>query len=154
MISAFEDAVAKEFEAGLQIGDVDGRMRRYAHVLVTLNGGQRAVDRFLAESTVLKDGAALGDPMDCFSPSNVDLIFLEESHGFFGHLSAACNSELDIISRVFPPSVNVAIPLLIRVGDEIVAPYLNKLIENVKRIMEVCLQDYHVYSLLHRKFID
>ena len=133
MVSAFEDAVAKEYEQGLQIGDVDGRMRKYAHVLVTLNGGQRAADRFLAESTVLKDGAQLGDPMDCFNPSNPDLVFLEESHGFFGHLSAACNSELDIIERVFPLSVNVAIPLLIKVGEEIITPYINRVIEYVRK---------------------
>jgi recyclin-1 len=132
MITAFEDAVAKEYEQGLQIGDVDGRMRKYAHVLVTLNGGQRAVQRFLAESTVLRDGPQLGDPMDCFNPSSPELIFLDEAHGFFGHLSAACNSELDIIGRVFPSSVNVVVPLLIRVGDEIIAPYLNKLIEHVQ----------------------
>lgn len=132
MISAFEDAVAKEYEQGLQIGDVDGRMRKYANVLVTLNGGQRAGDRFLAESTVLKDGAQLGDPMDCFNPDNPDLVFLEESHGFFGHLSAACNSELDIIERVFPASVNVAIPLLTKVGQEIITPYLNQVIEYVR----------------------
>ena len=132
MISAFEDAVAKEFEQGLQIGDVDGRMRKYAHVLVTLNGGQRAIDRFLAESAVLKDGTQLGDPMDCFHPNNADVFFPEESHGFFGHLSAACNSELDVIGRVFPSSANVAIPLLIRVGDEIISPYLNQVIDHVR----------------------
>jgi recyclin-1 len=132
MVAAFEDAVAKEYEQGLRIGDVDGRMRKYAHVLVTLNGGQRAIDRFLSESSVLKDGPQLGDPMDCFNPSNPDLIFLDESHGFFGHLSAACNSEISVIQRVFPLSVNVVIPLLSRVGSEVIAPYLNKVLEHVR----------------------
>ena len=127
MVAAFEDAVAREYEQGLRIGDVDGRMRKYAHVLVTLNGGQRAIDRFLSENTLLRDGPQLGDPMDCFSPSNPELLFLEESRGFFGHLSAICNSQIAIVERVFPSSVHVIPQLLQRVGIEIILPYLNKI---------------------------
>ena len=127
MVAAFEDAVVSEYEQGLRIGDVDGRMRKYAHVLVTLNGGQRAVDRFLSENALLRDRSQLGDPMDCFSPSNPELLFLEESQGFFGHLSATCNSQIAIVERVFPPSVRVIPQLLQRVGTEIISPYLNKI---------------------------
>ena len=132
MVAAFEDAVSREYEQGLKIGDVDGRMKKYAHVLVTLNGGQRAIDRFLSENILLKDSMQLGDPMDCISPSSPDSLFLEESHGFFGHLSAAFNSQIDIIQRVFPPSVDVVIPLLARVGVEIITPYLRTLFEYVQ----------------------
>ena len=132
MVSAFEDAVSREYEQGLKFGDVDGRMRKYAHVLVTLNGGSRAVDRFLAESTILKDGTQLGDPMDCISLSNPDALFLDESNGFFSHLSAVFNSQINVIQRVFPPSVDVTVPLLERVGAEVIAPYLRILFEYVE----------------------
>lgn len=132
MVAAFEDAVAKEYDQGLRMGDVDGRMRKYAHVLVTLNGGQRAVDRFLAENAILKDGLQLGNPMDCFSPNNPEVLFLEEIHGFFGHLSAAFNSQLSIIGRVFPLSVNVTVPLLRKIGSEIIGPYLEKLFSHAR----------------------
>ena len=133
MVAAFEDAVASEYEQGLRIGDVDGRMRKYAHVLVTLNGGQRAVDRFLSENALLKDGPKLGDPMDCFSPNNPELLFLEESRGFFAHLSAACNSQIAIIERVFPPSVHVTPQFLGKIAKVVISPYLNKLFMHAQK---------------------
>lgn len=127
MVTAFEDAVAKEYEQGLAIGDVDGRMKKYAHVLVALNGGQRAIDRFITENVVLRDGSGLGNPMDCINPAHPDHIFLDEVHGFFGHLSAAFNSQISIMERVFPPPVNVIMPFLTRMCDEIISPYLDTL---------------------------
>ena len=132
MVAAFEDAVSREYEQGLKIGDVDGRMKKYAHVLVTLNGGQRAIDRFISENVLLKEGAQLGDPMDCISPNNPDTLFLEESLGFFGHLSAAFNSQISIIQQVFPPSVDVALPLFERVSVDVVSPYLCSLFEYIR----------------------
>ena len=127
MVAAFEDAVAREYEQGLRIGDVDGRMRKYAHVLVTLNGGKRAVDRFVSENPLLRDGSQLGNPSDCFSPNAPDLLFLDEAHSFFGHLSASCNLQLSIAHRVFPQSLDVTSNLLSRVVIEIIRPYLEQL---------------------------
>ena len=127
MISAFEDAVSREFDQGLKIQDVDGRMRKYSHVLVTLNGGQRAVERFISDNPIIKDRLNLGDPMDCVSPSNADHLFLVESHSFFSHLSSAFNSQVSIIDQVFPASVNVIVPFLQRVGVDVIATYLTTL---------------------------
>ena len=131
MVLAFEDAVAREFEQGLKRGDVDGRMRKYANVLVTLNGGQRAIDLFLSSNPVIRDRAALGDPMDCISPSNPDHLFLEESHAFFGHLSAAFNAQVSIIDRVFPEFTNVVIPYLERIGKDVLNNYLKALFDHI-----------------------
>ena len=133
MISAFEDAVTREFEQGLKIGDIDGRIRKYSNVLVTLNGGQRAIDRFVNENPIFRPDGTLGDPMDCISPSNTELLFLEESHAFFGRLSVAFNEQLDVIKRGFPDTINVSIPLLKKVGTDLLSPYLNRLFE--------CLRD-------------
>ncbi|KAL9121193.1 MAG: hypothetical protein Q9187_002254, partial [Circinaria calcarea] len=131
MISAFENAVSREFEQGLKLEDVDGRMRKYAHVLVTLNGGQRAAERFVSENPLIKDRLNLGDPMDCVSPASIEYLSLEESHAFFGHLSAAFNAQIAIIDRVFPASVNVAIPFLRKVGTDVIATYLNTVLNYV-----------------------
>jgi recyclin-1 len=128
---AFEDAVAREFEQGQKLGDVDGRMKKYAHVLATLNGGQRALDIFIASNPVILDRAALGDPMDCFSPSNPDHIFLEEAHMFWGHLSDAYNAQISIIDRVFPASMNVVVPFLHVLGKEVISKYLGTLFGNL-----------------------
>ena len=137
MIVAFEDAVSREFDQGLQLNDIEGRMRKYAQVLVTLNGGQRAVDQFLFENAVIKDRLNLGDPMDCVSPTNPDHLLLVESHSFFSHLSSAFNAQIAIISQVFPASINVAVPFIQRVGSEVITPYINVLINYLhERSME------------------
>ena len=159
MMTAFEDAVSKEYEHGLSLGDVDGRMKKYAHVLVTLNGGQRAIDRFISENAVIKDGGKLGDPMDCISPNNPEQLFLEESHAFFGHLSAAINSQIGVVERVFPPSVEVLMPFFERVTAEVVGPYVSTLfdylhprsiepyVRAVSGTYEQCLQFVHTVRL-------
>jgi len=131
MITAFEDAVAREFAQGVKLGDVDGRMKKYARVLVTLNGGRRAIDLFIASNPVIRDRAALGDPLDCISLNNADHLFLEESNAFFGHLSAAFNAQTSIIDRVFPTSVDVIIPFLQRIGEVVIATYLKTLFDNI-----------------------
>ena len=128
MIAAFEDAVSREFDQGLQLNDVEGRMRKYAYVLVTLNGGQRAIDRFLSENAIIKDRRNLGDPMDCVSPANPDHLFLVESHSFFSHLSSAFNAQIAIIGQVFPTSIDVVVPFIHKIGTEVITPYLNELI--------------------------
>ena len=129
MVDAFEEAVAREYEQGLKVGDVDGRMKKYAAVLVTLNGGKRAVNEFITQNPLLQSKDELGDPMDCFSASSSDLFFLEEAYSFFRYLTSAFNEQLAIISQVFPPTVNVADAFLKRVADEIISPYLNTIFD-------------------------
>jgi recyclin-1 len=129
MVAAFEDAVAKEYEQGLKIGDVDGRMKKYAGVLVTLNGGKRAVDEFISQNPLLRTKSKLGDPMDCFSATSSDHFFPGEVNSFFRYLTSAYNEQVGIIARVFPPSVNVAEPFLRRIGEEVLKPYLDTLFD-------------------------
>lgn len=124
MVAAFEDAVSREFDQGLKLGDVDGRMKKYAHVLVTLNGGQRAIQRFISENSLITESAKLGDPMDCVSPNNVEHVFLEESHAFFTRLAVEFNAQVDIIDRVFPAGVDVVVPFLKMIGTDVIAKYL------------------------------
>ena len=132
MTGAFEDAVSHEFEAGLKIGDVDGRMKKYANVLVTLNGGQRAISQFLAENTLLQDVSQLGNAMDCLSPTDPDILFTEEIFGFFARFTSAVNAQMQIISRVFPLSVDVASVFLDDVGRKVCVSYINNLLTVVQ----------------------
>ena len=127
IVGAFEDAVTREFEQGLRLRDVDGRMRKYAHVLVALNGGQRAVDKFISKNPLILESAKLGDPLDCINPNNPDHFFEEDSNSFFSHLSATFVSQFEIIDRVFPLSSKIVVALLERVGDTVVGPYLDTL---------------------------
>jgi recyclin-1 len=50
---------------GYEVGDIDGRMRKYAHVLVELNGGQAGVEIFIQKHPIFTDKDSFGRPMDC-----------------------------------------------------------------------------------------
>lgn len=82
MMGIFENAVLREFEQyailrqirnhsyanvrrAYEAGEIDGNMRRYAHVLVILNGGQAGVDLFIHKHPIMFEKVKLGNPMDC-----------------------------------------------------------------------------------------
>ena len=141
MIDAFEEAVSCEFEQGLRLQDVSGRMRKYAHVLVTLNGGKMAIDRFISENPVLKNSIGFGDPLDCVSTTNPDYLFLGESQAFFSRLSTASTNQILIAEQAFPNPIDVVVPFLRIVGTNIIASYLNGLFNYLhERSMESYLR--------------
>ena len=152
LVRAFEDAVAREFEQGLRLQDVDGRMRKYAHVLMALNGGQRAVERFISDNPLILASAQLGDPLECISLDNPDHFFPEESNSFFNQLSATFILQLDIIDRVFPSSNPIVISLLDRVGKAVIGPYLGTLFRaTYERSVEPYLRAVSgTYEQIHR----
>ena len=141
MVDAFEEAVSCEFEQGLRLQDVSGRMRKYAHVLVTLNGGQMAIDRFISENPILKNSIGFGDPLDCVSTTNPDSLFLGESQAFFSRLSTASANQILIAEKAFPNPIDVVVPFLRIVGTNIIASYLNGLFNYLhERSMESYLR--------------
>ena len=138
LVAAFEDAVTHEFDQGLDHGDIDGKMRKYAHVLVALNGGSVAVDHFISRNPIIKEKDSLGDPMDCIHFHSQESISLLESQAFFSHVSTAFNGQTVVIDRVFPPSANVILPFLFRIGDEVVGNYLNTLFKKSRQQSSQC----------------
>lgn len=134
LVEAFETAVSREFEHGLVDGDVEGKIRKYAHVLASLNGGQKAVDMFLSRTRILSDKRSLGNPMDCLDENALGTVSLDWAHRFFSNLSAAFNEQVSIVDRVFPTSVCVIIPFLERIGKEVISDYLTTLFDETHRI--------------------
>ena len=53
--------------SGYEKADYDGLMKRYANVLILLNGGQGAIDLFVAKHYLMFERERLGNPMDCFT---------------------------------------------------------------------------------------
>ncbi|KXL48595.1 hypothetical protein M433DRAFT_29 [Acidomyces richmondensis BFW] len=127
LIAVFENAVLHEFEQGMTANDVDGRMHRYAHVLVTLNGGAAGVDSFMSNNSIMARTVRAGNPLECLesvAPGHVDL---NPSQAFFERLAAMMVEQANIIDRVFPPTVDVLTPYLSRLCDNIISEYLTVL---------------------------
>lgn len=129
LVKAFENAVSREFEHGLDAGDVEGKLSKYAQVLVSLNGGYKGVELFIARSPVVNEKVRFGRPIACLNEGGPGEISLEQSYNFFSSVSTAFNEQVTIIDQVFPASVNAIAPLLQRVGTEVIAEYLNTLFD-------------------------
>lgn len=52
-------------ERALYAADVSGDMKKYACVLVTLNGGQAGVDHFIRQNPLFSEKQKFGNPVDC-----------------------------------------------------------------------------------------
>ncbi|KAL5121975.1 F-box protein: endocytic membrane traffic, recycling ReCYcling 1 [Pleosporales sp. CAS-2024a] len=129
MTGVFENAVLREFEQGYAEKDFDGRMKRFATVLVALNGGAACLDSFIHNHPLMLEKEKLGNPADCLQPSATNQLSLQPSHDFFHGLAAALNEEASVIDRVFPPTVDVMQPFLDRVAEDIISEYLTTLLD-------------------------
>ena len=129
MTGMFENAVLREFEQGYAAGDAEGRMRRYAHVLVTMNGGLAGIDSFISNHPLMVRNVHAGNPLDCLedvAPGHVDL---NPSRAFFERLASTMVEQAVIIDQVFPPSVDVLTPFLSRLCDGPIAEYVTTLVD-------------------------
>ncbi len=134
LVGAFEEAVSREFEQALDAGDVTGKMPKYAHVLVSLNGGQSAVELFLSRSSIISARYRLGNPLDCLNQKESGIFSGEQSYSFFSNLSTAFNEQVSIIDQVFPTSVDVIVQLLQRVKEVVIVEYLTSLFDEAHRV--------------------
>ena len=132
VIATFEDTVLRRFEQSMEVNDIDIGMAKYAHVLVNLNGGDSAIERFIGQNLVFQDCLAFGDPSECFK-DGVALalgISLQPVQDYFRLLSRNVLEQLNIASRVFPSNEidSVVQQYVARVATEILAVYISKLI--------------------------
>ncbi|KAJ9265128.1 hypothetical protein DTO212C5_6802 [Paecilomyces variotii] len=131
-VSMFEVAAAKEFRDGYESEDIDGKMRKYAHVLTILNGGGSAIDYFIHHNHVVTRKSDFGNVKDCID-SETGAVKLQHTQAFLTRLGVGYNDEVSIISRAFPPSLDVATPFLQKVGVDVMSPFLAALFEELHR---------------------
>jgi recyclin-1 len=129
MVGIFENAVLREFEQGYEAWDIDGRMRRYAHVLGVLNGGHAGIELFVQKHPLFSDREALGNSMDCINQASAGGIALEPSRQFLESLCKKVNEQSDIIERVFPAGEDVLQILLEKIGEDILMEYVTPLFD-------------------------
>jgi recyclin-1 len=129
MMGIFENAVLREFEQGYEAWDVDGRMKRYAHVLNNLNGGQAVIELFVHKHPLFTDRVRLGHAMDCINQASAGTITLEPSREFFQILSKNINEQTLVMERVFPHPEKVLEIFLEKLGEDIVGEYVTPLFD-------------------------
>jgi recyclin-1 len=130
VISVFDTAALLEFRRGYENRDVLGSMRKYAHVLHKLNGGQSSIDLFLNHNRLILQKASLGKPTDCIDyASGHGQVSLERTQSFFSRLATGFEAESAIVHQVFLfPAVTI-LSLFDKVGQEILSPYLTSLFD-------------------------
>ncbi|KAK8202950.1 secretion pathway protein Sls2/Rcy1 [Phyllosticta capitalensis] len=131
MMGIFENAALREFEQGYHSQDIEGRMKKYAHVLITLNGGGAALDTFIHNHSLMLDKEKLGDPLQCLDGGLSEKLTLKPAQEFFKRLAIGLNEVAVLIDTVFPPSINVMTPFLERIGEDVISEYINPLLDEV-----------------------
>ncbi|KAL4866079.1 hypothetical protein BDV12DRAFT_173448 [Aspergillus spectabilis] len=131
-VSLFETSALKEFRHGYETNDIDDRMKKYAHVLYTLNGGSSASELFIHHNHIITKKAELGRVNDCIDAST-QKVKLEYTQVFFTRLSVAFNEEVSIINRAFPSALQVASPFIEKVGRDVLYPFLTAIFDEIHR---------------------
>ncbi|RTE74438.1 hypothetical protein BHE90_011133 [Fusarium euwallaceae] len=142
MIGIFESAVLREFEQGYEFWDVDGRMRRYAHVLHTLDGATGGVDLFIQKHPIFNDRELLVvNSMDCLNQAPEDDITLDPSRLFFEMLLAKVNEQASVMERIFPEPAHVFWAFVEKVREDIIMEYSTPLFDEAhERSIEAYLK--------------
>lgn len=152
MTNIFESAVLREFEQGYEFWDVEGRMKRYAHVLDMLNS-TAGEDLFIQKHPIFSDREAVANPSDCLrTAATSDGVSLEPSQQFFENLTKKLNDQAAVIEKIFPKPGKVIWALVDKVREDIIMDYATSLFDEardrsiesylraVSGIFEQCLQ--------------
>ncbi|BCR84474.1 exocyst complex component Sec10 family protein [Aspergillus chevalieri] len=131
-VSLFETAALKEFRQGYETEDIDGTMKKYSHVLCTLNGGGSAVEYFIHHNHMVTRKSEFARVADCIDPVT-SRVKLQQTQVFFTRLSVAYNEEVSIINRIFPPPTKVASPFVEKVGQDVLYPFLTAIFDELHR---------------------
>ena len=129
MMGIFEGAVLREFEQGYEFWDVDGRMRKYAHVLHTLNGAKSGTAAFIRKHPIFNDGELIINPIDCLNRAGADEVTLEPCRRFFGTLLPKVKEQTNVIERIFPEPGPVFWDLVDKVREDVIMEYTNALFD-------------------------
>lgn len=100
----FENAALGEFETGFDENDIDGRVKKFAKVLVTLNGGESCVQLFIQKNQLVYD--RVGDASEFLDPISGKLN-TTKLQAMLKSTSESINKEAKVIDSIFPPSAMV-----------------------------------------------
>ncbi|KAM3516071.1 hypothetical protein MY11210_000353 [Beauveria gryllotalpidicola] len=144
MMGIFEKAVVREFEQGYEFWDVDGRMRRFGHVLHALNGAKSAIDIFIQKHPILNDRDMNFNPIECINRGQgADDVSLTPSQHFFERLLLKVNEQAGVIERIFPDADHVFWELVDKIREDIIMEYTTPLFDEAhERSMAMYLKAF------------
>ncbi|RVX68521.1 hypothetical protein B0A52_07945 [Exophiala mesophila] len=132
-IDLFDTAALLEFRKGYEFKDIQGRMRQYAKVMHTLNGGKSSIDLFLNDNNLVSQKVNLGTASECVDYSlGYGQLSLEKVQAYFERLEAAFSQENAIVQAVFPDPKEVSLRLIEVVGSDILSPFLSQLFDDAR----------------------
>lgn len=132
-IDLFDTAALLEFRQGYEFKDIQGRMRQYASVMHTLNGGKSSVDLFLHDNNLVSQKTNLGTASDCVDYSlGSGQLSLEKVQAYFERLETAFGQENAIVQAVFPDPKEVSLQLIEVVASDILSPFLSQLFDDAR----------------------
>ncbi|KAJ5724558.1 hypothetical protein N7493_006286 [Penicillium malachiteum] len=131
-ISMFETAALNEFRQGYETDDIDELMRKYAHILYSLNGGQSALELFIHHNHLMTRKSELGTLADCID-GVTGRIKVQHTQAFFTRFSVAYNEEVTIMNRAFPSELEVALPFMEKIGQDVLFPFLTAIFDELHR---------------------
>ncbi|UNI19134.1 F-box protein: endocytic membrane traffic, recycling ReCYcling 1 [Purpureocillium takamizusanense] len=129
MTGIFESAVVREFEQGYEFWDVDGRMKRYAHVLHTLGGARGGIELFIHKHPIFQDRDLTLNPVECLNAGTPDNVSLEPARRFLAVLLAKVNDQAGVIERIFPEPAAVFWEFVDKVREDIIMEYTTPLFD-------------------------
>lgn len=100
----FENAALSEFETGFDENDINGRVKKFAKVLVTLNGGESCVQLFIQKNQLVYE--RIGEVND-FLNHDTNKLNTSKVQEVLKSISDAINKEAKIIDLIFPPTALV-----------------------------------------------
>lgn len=99
----FENAALAEFENGFDDNDMEGRVKEFARVLITLNGGESCIQLFIQKNQLVYD--SVGEASDFLDEhGKLDTKKLQE---MLKNTSDSINKEAKVIDAIFPPTALV-----------------------------------------------
>ncbi|KAJ5634690.1 hypothetical protein N7528_002532 [Penicillium herquei] len=131
-ISMFETAALNEFRQGYETDNIDGLMRKYAHILYSLNGGQSALELFIHHNHLMTRKSELGTLADCID-GVTGRVKVQHTQAFFTRFSVAYNEEVTIMNRAFPSELEVALPFMEKIGQDVLFPFLTAIFDELHR---------------------
>lgn len=129
-IDSFESAALKEFRTGYENGDIKGLMQKYAHVLMSLNGGGSAMDIFIHNNHLISQKSAFGNPLEGVD-RDTGIVALEHTQEFFTRLGAKLKDEVSVMNQCFPSSPGLENRFLEMIDTKVVSPYFTELFDEI-----------------------